>query len=67
MTKLQFAIRQLDKLDIEYSLKNEQSGHLHCHRKSDDKLIQLWANTGKIMEYEERSIHNLIKLLTEYT
>lgn len=65
--RLIFATGQLDKHEIEYSLKNEQSGHLHCRRKSDDKLIQFWAGTGKIMGYEERGIHSLIKLLTECT
>jgi len=63
--RLKYAIEQLEKHNIEYSLKNEQSGHLHCRRKSDDKLIQFWAGTGKIMEHEERGIHNLITLLTE--
>jgi len=63
--RLQFAIEQFKKHDIEFSLKNEQAGHLHCRRKSDDKLIQYWAGTGKIMGCEERGIHNLIKLLTE--
>jgi hypothetical protein len=63
--RLQFATEQLKKHDVEFSLKNEQSGHLHCRRKSDDQLIQFWAGTGKIMGHEERGIHNLIKLLTE--
>ena len=63
--RLQFATAQLEKHDIEFSVKNEQSGHLHCRRKSDDKLIQFWVSTGKIMGCEERGIHNLIKLLTE--
>jgi len=63
--RLQFAFEQLEKHNIEYSLKNEQSGHLHCRRKSDDKLVQFWVGTGKIMGYEERGIHNLITILTE--
>ena len=62
--RVQFATEQLQKHDIEFSLKNEQSGHFHCRRKSDDKLMQFWAGTGKIMGYEERGIHNLIELLT---
>jgi len=62
--RLQFATEQLQKHDIEFTLKNEQSGHFHCRRKSDDKLMQFWAGTGKIMGYEERGIHNLIELLT---
>ena len=63
--RLQFAIEQLEKHNVEYSLKNEKSGHLHCRRKSDDMLFQFWAGTGTIMEHEERGIHSLITLLTE--
>jgi len=62
--RLHFAINQLTKYDIEFTVKNEDSGHLHCRRKSDDKLVQFWAGTGKIMGHEERGIHNLITLLT---
>jgi len=63
--RLQFAIRQLKKHNIEFSLKNEQSGHLHCRKKSDDRLIQFWAGTGRIRGCEAQGIHSLIKLLTE--
>jgi len=63
--RLNYATEQLTKHDVEFSIKNEQSGHLHCRRKSDDKLMQFWAGTGKIMGYEERGIHKLIQLLTE--
>jgi len=63
--RVKFATEQLIKHDIEFSLKNEQSGHFHCRRKSDDKLMQFWAGTGKIMGYDERGIHNLIQMLTE--
>lgn len=63
--RLQYAIEQLKKNEIEFSLKNERSGHLHCRKKSDDKLVQFWAGTGKIMGCEAKGIHNLIKLLTE--
>jgi len=64
LERLQYATKQLQKHGIEFSLKNEQSGHFHCRRKSDDKLMQFWAGTGKIMGHEERGIHNLINLLT---
>jgi len=63
--RLQYAMAQLDKHGIEYVLKNEVSGHLHCRRKSDDSLMQFWAGTGKIMGCEAKGIHNLIELLTE--
>jgi len=63
--RLQFAIEQLKKHEIEFSVKSEQSGHLHCRKKSDDTLVQYWAGTGKIMGCETKGVHNLIKLLTE--
>jgi len=62
--RLQFAIEQLKKHDIEFSVKNEQSGHIHCRKKADDTLIQYWAGTGKILGHESLGIHNLLKLLT---
>lgn len=64
--RIQFAIRMFEKHDIEYVLKNEQTGHFHCRRKSDDKLFQFYAGTGKIVGQEnKRGIHTLIKLLEE--
>lgn len=61
--RIAYAIKQLEQHGIEYALKNEATGHFHCHRKTDDKLIQFWAGTGKIMGYTNlRGIHNLIKL-----
>ena len=62
--RIAFAIKQFEKHDIEYTLKNEQTGHFHCGRKSDDRLFQFWAGTGKIYGYDRlRGIHSLIKLL----
>lgn len=64
--RIEYAIKQFEKHDIEYSLKNEVNGHFHCRRKSDDKLIQFWASTGKILGYEnQRGIHQLIRILTK--
>lgn len=64
--RISYAIEQLEKHNIEYTLKNAQTGHFHCRRKSDDKLIQFYAGTGKIMGQEhKRGIHALIKLLEE--
>ena len=63
--RLQYAVQQLKEHNVEFYLKNEISGHLHCRKKSDDSLIQYWAGTGKIMDSEMKGIHNLIKLLTE--
>jgi len=60
-----FVIEQFNKHNIEFTVKNENAGHFHCRRKSDDKLFQFWSGTGKIMGYDDlRGIHNLINLLT---
>lgn len=64
--RIQYAIEQFRANNIEFSLKNAQTGHFHCRRQSDDKLFQFWAGTGKIMGHErERGIHALIKLLLD--
>lgn len=63
--RITYAIEQFEKNSIEYVLKNEATGHFHCRRKSDDKLFQFYAGTGKIVGFEnKRGIHTLIKLLT---
>lgn len=61
--RLQFAIDQLEKHNLKYNVKNVDTCHLHTWRKSDNKLIQFWAGTGKIQGYDERGIDNLIKIL----
>lgn len=62
--RIEYAIMQFEKHDIEYELKNEQTGHFYCWRKSDDKLYQFYAGTGKIQGVtNQRGIHALIKIL----
>lgn len=62
--RVQYAIEQFEKNDIEYRLLDSSIGHFHCRRKSDDKLFQFWAGTGKIMGEEHiRGIHLLVKKL----
>lgn len=62
--RIKYAIEQFEKNGIEYCLKNEQIGHFHCRRASDNKLFQFYAGTGKIVGYEhKRGIHALIGLL----
>lgn len=62
--RIQYAISQFEKHDIEYSLKNAATGHFHCRRKADDKLFQFYAGTGKIQGFDAaRGIHALIKIL----
>lgn len=62
--RIEYAIKQFEKHDIEYELKNDQTGHFHCRRKSDDKLFQFYAGTGKIQGFNNvRGIHALIRML----
>lgn len=62
--RIEYAIEQFEKNNIEYVLKNEVTGHFHCRRRSDDKLFQFYAGTGKIQGCENaRGIHALIKIL----
>lgn len=62
--RIAYAIKQFEANNIEYSLKNEATGHFHCRRKSDDKLFQFYAGTGKIQGIRSRrGIHALIKIL----
>ena len=64
--RITYAMKQLEAHDIEYSLKNEQTGHFHCRRKSDDKLFQFYAGTGKIQGCSDaKGIHALIKMLED--
>lgn len=64
--RIEYAIKQFEEHNIEYVLKNAQTGHFHCRRKSDDKLFQFYAGTGKIQGFNNvRGIHNLIKMLEE--
>ena len=62
--RIQYAIAQFKKHNIEFTLKNESTGHFHCRRKSSDELFQFYAGTGKIQGVENvRGIHALIKIL----
>lgn len=64
--RIQYAIALFEKHGIEHALKNEGTGHFHCRRKSDDKLFQFYAGTGKIVGIEnKRGIHALIKILED--
>ena len=64
--RVQYAIEQFEKNNIEYELKNATTGHFHCRRKSDDKLFQFYAGTGKVMGYNNiRGVHALISILDD--
>lgn len=65
-SRIEYAIRQFKAHDVEYELKNPTTGHFHCYRKTDDKLFQFYAGTGKIQGFEnKRGIHALIKMLED--
>ena len=62
--QITYAIKQFEAHGIEYQLKNEQTGQFHCWRKSDNKLFQFYAGTGKIQGFAQvRGIHTLIQML----
>ena len=61
--RIDYAIEQFEKNGIRYKLKNEAIGHFHCWRKSDNKLYQFWAGTGKILGYRNRGINLLVREL----
>lgn len=62
--RIEFAIVQLERHDIDFVLKNDETGHFHCWRKSDGKLFQFYAGTGKIQGVQDaRGIHALIRIL----
>ena len=62
--RIAYAIEQFKEHGIEFQLKNEQTGHFHCWRKSDDRLFQFYAGTGKIQGFPNiRGVHALIKML----
>lgn len=62
--RIAYAIQQFQNHGIEFQLKNEQTGHFYCWRKSDDRLFQFYAGTGKIQGFSNvRGIHALIRML----
>ena len=64
--RIEFAKKQFEANNIDFTLKNEASGHFHCWRKSDNKLFQFYAGTGKITGVaNKRGIHALIEILTK--
>ena len=62
-----YAIEKFKKNNIRFELKNKNIGHFHAWRKTDNKLFQFWAGTGKIMsanmKVNKRGIANLLKIL----
>lgn len=61
--RIEYAIQQFEAHGIKYALKNSQTGHFHCWRKSDGKIFQFYAGTGKIMGMNIRGINAVINLL----
>lgn len=65
-SRICFVIKLFGEHGIEWELVNPQTGHFHCRRKSDDKLFQYYAGTGKIVGCDDaRGIHALIDLLED--
>ena len=62
--RIKYAVMQFEDNDIRYELMNQQNAHFHCFRKSDGKLFQFWARTGKILGSDKRGIREFIKILT---
>ena len=74
--RIEYAIQQFKKNNINFILKNSTTGHFHCFDKFDN-LFQFWCSTGKIYYDNKvakernfksnvkylRGVHNLIKLL----
>lgn len=67
-----YAIKQFQKHNIKFVLKNTKTGHFHTYRKCDNQLFQFWAGTGKItgpmpkhIKGDGRGIASLIKILIE--
>ena len=64
--RVQFAEMVFMGHGIKYQLKNPETGHFHCWRKSDGKLFQFYASTGKIQGHNRaRGINAMIKILEE--
>lgn len=63
-SRVTYAIEQFEKNGIKYEIKNLTTGHFHCWGKSDGKLYQFYAGTGKIVGFNARGISTLIKILT---
>lgn len=74
--RIEYAKKQFENNNIDYTLKNSINGHFHCFDLQGN-LFQFWASTGKIWYdrktelqrklkrscREWRGIHNIIKLL----
>lgn len=63
--RIGYAISRFEENEIKYELKNKETGHFHCWRKSDNKLYEFYAGTGKIKGIDsKRGINSMIKILT---
>lgn len=48
--QIAYAIEPFEAHGIEYTLKNPQTGHFRCRRKSDDRLFLFYDGTGKHLQ-----------------
>lgn len=64
-SRIEYAISRFEENEIKYELKNKETGHFHCWRKSNNKLYEFYAGTGKIKGIDnKRGVNSMIKILT---
>lgn len=63
--RVEYAIKQLEKANLEYRVCNASNGHIQVWG-FDGTLYNFWAGTGKIQGFERRGIHTLIHWATTY-
>lgn len=62
---LELACKLLTENDIEFTVKNENQGLIHCRKKISYEMVQYYAMTGTIVDHDEKGIHNLIIILSD--
>lgn len=67
--KIEQTKKMLDDNNINYELKNINTGHFHTRRKYDNQLVEFYAYTGKITivgkVQNARGIKALIQILSK--
>ena len=61
--RIGYAKRQFQKHGIRFELVNELNGQFKCWRKSDGKMFQFFAGTGKIQGSDFRGIKNAVRIM----
>lgn len=59
-----YATKLFEEHGIRYELCDASRGHFHVWRKSDGKLFNFYAGTGKIAGYDRaRGVHTLVRMM----